>query len=370
MLYIDPASGKEHRRAALRRIAAGAAPNPLENALSIPESDPERIAFNLWNEGKVDEAIAFLEREIASRKDRYEPAADAASLIYSGSPEVKPISDWRDRHRALGAAEFNALGSPVRTIDLVAGPGVAIVPNPPRRKIRPAWVMGLVLAAIGLSSAGALWSTHAGAPPETALAAVDPVEPTLVKREPTADLAPTPQPKPYIAAAGANADAGTVKSVPIVTDARDEADEAPPPDEGAPATDLALDETPAPETTASIGSDNEAPGTAEPAPVVEARLPRQRPEPPAAPPRAARVDRQEQPTLRSLSRQGDTVRYFDPNDPPARLTPAEYQALLERRAWAENYVLRRRAYAERRAQFDQPADFPGALDPFIRLQQD
>src|SRR6185312_5181639 len=128
-------------RAALRRIAAGGgASHSVENALSIPETDPERVAFNLWNEGKVDEAIQFLEREIATRKDRYGSVADAESPTHHVSGEMKPVSDWRDRHRALGAAEFNAFGSSVRTIDLVAGPADAILPHPPRRKIRPAWV--------------------------------------------------------------------------------------------------------------------------------------------------------------------------------------------------------------------------------------
>jgi hypothetical protein len=48
---------------------------------------------------------------------------------------------------------------------------------------------------------------------------------------------------------------------------------------------------------------------------------------------------------------------FDPMNPPPTLTPAEYQALLARRAWAADYAARRRALAESRA-MDEPLGLP------------
>jgi len=45
MLEINPTSGKARGRdGEVLRISAGGTPNPVENALSIPETDPERIA--------------------------------------------------------------------------------------------------------------------------------------------------------------------------------------------------------------------------------------------------------------------------------------------------------------------------------------
>lgn len=375
MLEINPASGKKRRGAEILQIAANGEPKTVENAVIVPETDPERVAFHLWNEGKVDEAIQYLEREILSRKERYEgqDGTVGPTLLADKIPGgLNPISDWRDRHRALGAADFNAFGSSAHTIDLVAGPADAIVPHPPRRRLRPIWIMGICLAVIGVSSAAAFWSTRAGAPEETALAAV---ERTLVK-EPAAKPAAAPKPTPYIASVGADHD--TTPTKPVAATARDtdaEAADTPPPDEAAP-NDLASDETAAPETTASIpatASTEASEGIETTPPVVEARLPRQRPEPPAQaqPARVAHVDQQDPPTVYTPPQSNDAAPpFFDPNNPPPRLTPAEYQALLERRAWAENYVAKRRAYAERRARLEEPDGWLGSPGPFVRLQDD
>src|SRR5882724_4591637 len=82
-LFDINATSKNARRREgdLLRIPSGEAPNPVENALSLPESDPERVAFNLWNEGRVDEAIQFLEREIATRRDGHEPGHEAGGEV-------------------------------------------------------------------------------------------------------------------------------------------------------------------------------------------------------------------------------------------------------------------------------------------------
>ena len=48
--------------------AGGSLARSVGTSVAVPETDPERIAYNLWNEGRVDEAIQFLDREIAARR--------------------------------------------------------------------------------------------------------------------------------------------------------------------------------------------------------------------------------------------------------------------------------------------------------------
>jgi hypothetical protein len=112
-----------------------------------------------------------------------------------------------------------------------------------------------------------------------------------------------------------------------------------------------------PETTASIDAGPSP--IEEPAVLEPARLPRERPEPPATvgqqdtptvveEPGFVPADGMEVPVIGGPGPQGVPVVPFDPLNPPATLTPAEYQALLERRAWATEYAARRRAVAEGR----------------------
>ena len=42
----------------------------LEPAASLDDREAERVAFAMWREGRTDDAIAFLEREILLEKDR------------------------------------------------------------------------------------------------------------------------------------------------------------------------------------------------------------------------------------------------------------------------------------------------------------
>jgi hypothetical protein len=94
----------------------------------------------------------------------------------------------------------------------------------------------------------------------------------------------------------------------------------------------------------------------EPEPPLVARLPRQRPEPPASfaltvPPPAlpapVRVEPAE-PASADVPLYDLQQPFYGPDGAPVQqtLTPAEYQALLERRAIAEDYVSQQRAIAE------------------------
>ena len=343
-----------------------------ETALSVLETDPERIAFNLWNEGRVDEAIQFLEREIATRRETHGPENHADSspntLTRIGPNGLQPVSDWRERHRsALSPAEFNAFGASVNTIDLVARPADAIVPHPPRSS-RRAWVMVLGLVVIGFSASALFLNGRAGAPGDTVAPAVEPsavVEP--------ASIVPAEDAKPEVELASAQADADPTPAavIPDVApvEASAEIADAPPPDDALPPEDVGLDPAPttAPETTASI---EPAPVAEEPA-IVEARLPRQRPEPPADLPRTVAAADPSPPVVFAPSPPPGyapgPAPLFDPMNPRPTLTPAEYQVLLERRAWAQNYVSRRRALAEQRAMMEEPRGFLGDPGPVVRI---
>jgi hypothetical protein len=182
---------------------------------------------------------------------------------------------------------------------------------------------------------------------------------------------------PYIAPTSAEAepDRAPVQTATVDDDVTPP-DDAAVPEEGAaadPAEDTDASAAPAnvpeepPETTASADA-TAAVGDATPAPV--ARLPRQRPKPPArvlssASPTGAQPSTLDEQRLRlarapTLPRQyGPRLSpYYDPMTPHPNLTPAEYQVLLARRAWVQNYAARRRALAEWRARqrYDDESD--------------
>jgi len=356
-------------------------------ALSVPETDPEQIAFKLWNEGRVDEAVRFLEREVAAERSRHTASPDnheELSVHLTDTGKIEPVSDWRDRHRAaLKPAKFNAFGATVHTIDLVAEPGDAILPHPPEGR-RAGWIVGIGVAALAVSTAGAFWGGVPAPLKEIALPFI----------KPAAQNSPVPTVPPADSEGSALEVATAPENVIMPADAEEATepsgsatveDDVPPPDDAAPPEDSAADagDNPAgagdtPADTAALASNSdpeelaEAPGStdavssAAPAdagatPVAVARLPRQRPEPPARvaslPPRIgappATLDDQRlrfagapAPALRYFRRNSP---YYDPRTPPPNLTPAEYQILLTRRAWAENYAARQRALAEWRA---------------------
>lgn len=395
-----------------------------ETALAVPETDPERIAYSMWQEGRVDEAIQYLERHLAAERDRRRETALVPGSAGAGSDAIRiePASDWRERHRAaLSSADFNAFGAPVHTIDVTPTQADAIIAHGVRRSMRSAWLMVFCLAVLLGSSAAAFWYARGDAAVETAAlpaaetivdvepatsapAVVTEPETQVAATEPDAEAADVPPPDdtevaetPPLETEAAPGGAGSLSNVASLPEdaglltqpspSKAAASDAAAADTEAPATD-------APEMTASIEPMSDG---AEPQPVVDARLPQPRPEPPASvlatlepapaevplvisepeatpgelplvisePP--ARPDEPEiamaEPDQVPIIGAGEPVRIFKPirrlhfapmanrvYDPYARptLTPAEYQALLERRALAQDYVARRRFMAERR----------------------
>lgn len=385
-----------------------------ETALAVPDTDPERIAYNLWREGKVDEAIAFLEREITTERSR---RRETALVAAAGSDvvSVEPASDWRERHKAaLSDKDFNAFGASAQTIDITPTPADAIVAHARGRSVRPAWLVALlVLAGIGAALATNLWDTRERIYELAALPMLA-SEPTAdAEQAPAtqaADVEPTPaEPETEVAAIGPDPDAvdvpppeTEVAEIPPPDSATIE--ELPPPPPGAAPIEASEpvesegasapvppeeafgqtsskppdeEELSGPETTASVES---MPIDAESAPVVEPRLPRVRPEPSPEVVAAANAAPEPEPLVipepeipmilgepeTTLGEIPDSVpvyrpgqvRIFGPirrlagaprplplDDPSFQrtLTPAEYQALLERRAWAQHYAAQRRA---------------------------
>jgi hypothetical protein len=382
------------------RESAGFHTEPAENstegseldnrtALAAPDIDPERIAYRLWNEGRIDEAIEFLEREIAAERGRHRATALVPATGLDMRP-VEPASDWRQRHKtALTKADFTAFGAAAHTIDVTATPADAILAHRAKRPSRRTWIMALIVAA-GFGAAGmAVWAP----PGDRQLAGVADSTPEPIPQAPAAVTEPAavddPRDSAQPAAGSALAvapDAEVIEAPPPETEVvetpppnPDALAELPPPPAGAapiaPADDTASTitlpgELPSePPTTASIALD---PSAEEQAAALEAPLPRPRPEP--SPEIVAALNAQPAPDVipeppvtgadvvpdvvpvygpngvriyRPVRRLAGAPQRLPPVDPffhPA-LTPAEYQALLERRAWAQHYAAQRRAGA-------------------------
>lgn len=352
-------------------------------ALSVADTDPELIAFKLWNEGRVDEAIRFLEQEAAAERRRRSASQDVDSaILFPDNTKVEPVSDWRDRHRAaLEPARFNAYGSAVHTIDLVAGPGDGILPHAPRVRRRAGWIMGIGVAVLAVSAAGAFWGGGPAVLKQAALPFIgssvqDPMEspaPSEEVSEPTAvATAPAEASDPVPPPAAAAADAEPIQATAVDDEEVPPPDDEAVPDEGAPDTadnsgTPAANAAPAAapeELTEAPDSEQAASTDAGPTPPPAPRLPRQRPEPPrqtaSSPPRiGAPPSTLDDQRLRLAGVPAPALRYFrryspypDPRtvyyDPRTvrPLTPAEYQSLVARRAWAQDYAARQRALAE------------------------
>lgn len=384
--------------------AADDEPKVVPGALAVPETDPEKIAFAMWNEGRIDEAIEFLQGQISVERDRRRETA----LVPAGGPgedevRVVPATDWRERHRsALAKGDFNAFGATIHTVDIKATPADAIVAHPPRRSRRAGWLMGVAVAVIGISAAAAylkggddfaeLAALPSALPAQTEPAATP--EPVSVAAKPEMEIA-TVEPSDVAASVtpseAADAKPPEVADLPPESEPVEETASTPvdePPDEAiADNADLGASpddaSAPAPQTTASI-----APAP-EQTPILEPRLPRQRPEPPASftqtaaaeaapdplvipepdvplvvsepevrviggpefPALYAEVPRQPNRPLRPVRRLLPGIGPVYDSSYPATLTPAEYQALLERRAWAQRYSAERRTRAEGRITF-------------------
>jgi len=372
---------------------SGPANTPLEGsemenrtALAVPETDPERIAYRLWNEGQVDEAIAFLEREIAAERSRHRDTALVPATGLDMRP-VQPASDWRERHKtALTKADFNAFGTAAHTIDVTATPADAILAHGTKRPSRRVWMMGLVLSVVG-AAAAAIWASPGsqqleGLPKPTpqTLATVtespaisDPQDTTrsaansALAVDAPAEVIDAPPPETEVVEAPPNPNALAELPPPPPAGATPLEPAAPPLGDTA-STALPGELPNEPQTTASIAPDRSA---GEQTVALEAPLPRPRPEPSAefvaalnAPPASAvipepPVARMDVPDVVPVYGP-DGVRIYRPVRrlaraprplPPAPfsfhpgLTPAEYQALLERRAWAQHYAAQRRAGA-------------------------
>jgi hypothetical protein len=422
-----------------------------EMALTVPETDPEQLAYAMWNEGRADEAIALLERHLATEHARRREtalvptAADGKDTI-----PAEPASDWRDRHRAaLASGDFNAFGKSVHTIDITPTQADAVVPHSVRSSLRVGWLMGVCLAVLCVSAAGAYFVTREGGI-ERALTASEQViadltpaletpavtppdqETEIVATATDVDAADVPPPDNTAAADVSppadeeivdvppeeDAPVEDVTSVPPEEDAADEATSTVSDDAfrtlvtlpqersasrddvaSAPPVDASLLPSSADaDATGAVATEGTAPDAVPPAeaavlepdvidgqPTVEARLPRARPEPPASvverasEPQVAALEDDpaipdsELPLVVSEPPLTDTelpvasadsdVPVYGP-DGPVRiyrhirriyppiirrtfsrrmLTPAEYQALVERRQLAERYTAERRS---------------------------
>ncbi len=399
-------------------------------ALTLDSKEAERVAFAMWREGRTDDAIAFLEREILLEKDRMWKRETFAGRrephFGKPAPEVivpPVIDDAKPKRRSkrsgnttpVSEPHFSDASAPV--IDLTAQITAKVPPEalPERHMGRgPAVVAAIGLIIVGAAAAANIWDNHrAGTriehvapalgnmapqtssalpakaeatPKVTAEAApaaaaqtpavtpvafetptvADTVSPTAV-RSAAEPLGPPMPPQPTVAAEAsmpapepvdAAPPAAPEEAVALAEPQDDPAaeDSATPPDE--------LDEAALPDE--EVPPDDAVPPdeAAPPAEPLVARLPRQRPEPPAnlvlIPPRPTQVSpapaqayqatpnnpidaRPPEPKVAALPQP-----FYDAGGLPARstLTPAEYQALLERRAAAEDYVAQRHALAE------------------------
>ncbi len=390
-LTIVPAEYRAEPRPAAesRKTPERLEPRLESNVLAIDARDAERVAFTMWREGRADDAIAFLEREILLERDRQwkhdafagqqEPHfGTSAPQVIVPPPPVDDVPPKRRRKRSRNAAPvseplFSDASAPV--IELSAEKVAAIPADafPEKRMGRgPAIVAAVGLVILGLAAAGNLWDNYRGgvaiehaapavetAAPETAAAQSASATPTEAVTSPAPAVAALPAasaPEPVATPANDPPPAAVVEPAaaaadPAPADAPEEAvalaapeepaldDSATPPDE--------FDQAPPDELDEATQDSAE--------PIAVARLPRQRPEPPAnvtpASPQPVKI-RQVAPSAPADTPAPASASlpqpFYGSDGLPARdtLTPAEYQALLERRAVAEDYVARRRAIAE------------------------
>jgi hypothetical protein len=380
----------------------------MESALVLDEQDAERVAFAMWRDGRADDAIAFLEREILLERDRLwkrhvfsnredfsgrkEPRfGDPAPTVIVTPPldEERPQSGRKRRREAMPVSEPVFSDSSAPLIELSAQTVAAssdeaeeaeFVSPPMRMGSGPAIVAAVGLVIVGIAAAANFWHNHRSeAKVERAATAVtvepaatgtEAPPPVIIQATPTAatedppaqdavplDAAPPPEPTTDMPPAVEPDGAATDVDTPPETEAEpDHATAAPAVPEGAVAlyepghADEVLDDpTTPPEDVGDAALQPEPEATV-------ARLPRGRPEPPAgmtfAPPSPASI----QPPVSHAAPRGAIASaspraadlpnpFYGADGSPQRetLTPAEYQALLERRALAEEYVARRHA---------------------------
>jgi hypothetical protein len=293
---------------------------------AVTDNEAERIAFTLWREGRADEAIAMLEREILIEKDRAwkDGAASAKREPHFGEPAPEviivppaPTADAkppRGKRRKRGG-EMIAVSEPVFSDASASAPLIDVGADAAdhgasarqaaeamiaRERVGrgPAVIALLGLVVVGLATAAYLWDgrhPHGTGGPAQAETAVD-VNPSGTPA--TAEAAPqaTTQPAaPQTAAAPAPAqNSDTAASAPAadatpenaaVAALHDPDPDAAPTDADAAAGTDADDDVPTPGAAADAPPPEDATETADaamvPAPADGPRLPRQRPQAPA-----------------------------------------------------------------------------------------
>ena len=354
-------------------------PAPVERLAATPEDALERFAFALWAAGRKDEAVEFLERQIA----RYRPDAP-------GMPAT-PASPARE--------------APPELLDVVPSPFASIPPPPvPKRPFILTAVLAAAIAVVWIgpenialpdwlsSSRLALWSGESP-PADAAAPAVAETAPSTPAAAESAGPGPVIIPASETASQAAPvieeprevetalAEPATTGSTGSVAEHEDEAAPAAP---TARTAESPSEEPPAPTLAAAGISDmarragggaalaSTLPEADDDAPVTlqalggsvpgDPRLPRPRPDPspatvaavlaPATPPHAADPEPRAAPFPRIVEEALVVADAEPAAAQPQRLTiigRVGRPGLVLRRAEAERYAAARRALAERRA---------------------
>ncbi len=202
-LSAGPRPTGQSRARALAEISDRREPTLGENTLVVQDRDAERVAFKLWSEGRTDDAIAFLEREILLAKDlawkrnsdasedRREPRFEAPAPTVIVPPSPRP-AEGRRKRLGRGARQGIVVSEPAfsdasapTTIELAAervgsasgGTGGSILARYPAGRIGrgPAWIAAIGLVIVGVAAAANIWDNreHAAVAPDVAATAVD-----------------------------------------------------------------------------------------------------------------------------------------------------------------------------------------------------
>ena len=181
---------------------------PTVNALVPDERDAERVAFAMWREGRTDDAIAFLEREILLEKDRVwkrdASTADASRISASRSldrvtpPPTPKAAPKRKRKRSQDATPvseptFSDASAPVIDLSAEQVTSAPIVPPPSRMGRGPMIVAAIGLVIVGFAAAANVWDNRRAAEIVQARALVTlPAKDDALEPAATASVTPAP----------------------------------------------------------------------------------------------------------------------------------------------------------------------------------